>query len=84
MNKTLHGCNESQPYLGVFFVPTVDLGDALFGAFSGGRGGEGLLHPAGPVPQTALDTESLVELVHLSAQTERHSTLTGKCPKKST
>ncbi len=58
-------------YLGVFLVATVDLCDALLGAFSGGRGGEGLLHPAGTFPQTALDAEGLVQLVHLEAHTER-------------
>lgn len=56
-------------YLCVFLVAAVDLCDALLGAFSGGRGGEGLLHPAGSFPQTALDAEGLVQLVHLKAHT---------------
>lgn len=62
-------------YLCVLLVAAVDLGDALLGAFSGGRGGEGLLHPAGSFPQTALDAEGLIQLIYLRAQTHTHTTL---------
>lgn len=58
----------AQWYLSVFLVTAVDLRDAVFGGFSGGRGGEGLLHPAGTFPQTALDAEGLVQFVHLRTQ----------------
>lgn len=73
--KWLYG---SVQYLSVFFVAAVDLCDALLGAFRGGGGGEGLLHPTGTVPQTALDAEGLVQLVHLSANADGPS-IFNKC-----
>lgn len=60
-------CAARCQYLSVLLIATVDLRDALLGAFSGGRGGEGLLHPAGTVPQTDLNAEGLIQLVHLKA-----------------
>ena len=57
-------------YLSVFLVAAVDLCDALLGAFSGRRAGEGLLHPDGAFPQTALDTKGFIELIHLKAHKE--------------
>ena len=56
-------------YLRVLLVSAVDLADALLGGLGGGGGGEGLLHPAGAVPQSALDAERLVQLIHLGAHT---------------
>lgn len=55
-------------YLGVLLVASVDLGDALLGAFGGRGRGEGLLHPAGSLPQSTLDAKGFVQLVHLEAE----------------
>lgn len=57
-------------YLGVLLVAAVDLGDALLGAFGGRRRGEGLLHPAGSLPQPTLDAKGFVQLVHLEVERE--------------
>lgn len=51
---------DSSEYLGVFLVPTINLRDTLFGAFGGGRGRKGLLHPDSTLSETALDAEGLV------------------------
>lgn len=57
-------------YLRVLPVAAADLRQALAGRSAGGRGREGLLHLAGAVLETALDTVGLVELVDLAEPQE--------------
>lgn len=73
----------SAGYLGVLLVAAVDLGDALLGALGGRGRGEGLLHPAGSLPQPTLDAKGFVQLVHLEAKRERERppTLINMAPK---
>lgn len=73
-----HPAAAQAQYLGVFLVTAVDLCDALLGAFGGRRRRESLLHPDGSFPETALDAEGFIQLVHLRENKHADGTKTSK------